>query len=132
MTFPQYVWAEKYRPKALKECILPKQLESTFESCISSSDKSFPNMLFYCGPGTGKTSVARALCREADHEFILVNGSKDSGIDTLRTTIQDFASSVSLSSHRKCVIIDEADYLNPVSTQPALRGFMEEFSSNCA
>ena len=62
---------------------------------------------------------------------MLINGSEESGIDVLRTKIKNFASTVSLEGGRKYIILDEADYLNPQSTQPALRGFMEEFHKNC-
>jgi DNA polymerase III delta prime subunit len=88
-------------------------------------------MLFTGTAGLGKTTVARAMCNELNCDHILINGSEEGNIDTLRTKIKQFASSVSLSSDFKVVILDEADYLNPQSTQPALRGFIEEFSNNC-
>ncbi len=123
-------WEEIYRPKTIEGCILPENIKKTFLSFVET--KKFPNMLLNGGPGMGKTTVAKALCDASGHEWIMINGSKDSGIDTLRTTIQDFASQVSIGSHRKCVIIDEAEYLNASSTQPALRGFTEEFSGSCS
>jgi DNA polymerase III delta prime subunit len=90
------------------------------------------NLLLTGTAGLGKTTVARALCNELNLDYILINGSEESGIDTLRTKIKQFASTVSLlGSGPKVVILDEADYLNPQSTQPALRGFIEEFSANC-
>ena len=128
----KFIWVEKYRPTKVEDCVLPERLKRRFEGILESDTKSFPNMLFYGGPGIGKTTVARAICNETDHDVLFINGSKDSGIDTLRTTVQTFASTVSLHHHRKCVIIDEAEYLNQVSTQPALRGFIEEFSGNCS
>jgi DNA polymerase III delta prime subunit len=79
----------------------------------------------------GKTTVAKALCNEVGAEYLFINGSEESGIDVLRSKIKSFASSVSLTAAKKVVILDEADYLNPNSTQPALRGFIEEFSNNC-
>ena len=88
-------------------------------------------MLFTGTAGTGKTTVAKALCNELNLDYIIINGSEESGIDTLRNKIKQFASSVSLEGGYKVVILDEADYLNPQSTQPALRGFIEEFSANC-
>jgi DNA polymerase III delta prime subunit len=88
-------------------------------------------MLLCGGAGMGKTTVARALCEELQTDYIIINGSEESGIDVLRTKIKQFASTVSFSGKPKVVILDEADYLNPNSTQPALRAFMEEFSSNC-
>lgn len=125
----EFLWVEKYRPKTVKECILPATLSKTFLEMTSTGD--LPNMLFSGSAGTGKTTVARALCNELDLEYLFINGSEESGIDTLRTKIKNFASSVSLHGSYKVVILDEADYLNPQSTQPALRGFIEEFSSNC-
>jgi len=125
----EYLWVEKYRPQKIDDCILPKQLKDTFKEFISSGE--LPNFLFAGGPGIGKTTVAKALCNEIDAEYLLINGSEESGIDTLRTKIKGFASTVSLTDSKKVVILDEADYLNPNSTQPALRAFIEEFSNNC-
>ena len=125
----EFLWVEKYRPQKIDDCILPSSLAKTFKEMISTGE--LPNMLFSGTAGTGKTTVARALCNELDLEYLFINGSEESGIDTLRTKIKQFASSVSLQGGYKVVILDEADYLNPQSTQPALRGFIEEFSSNC-
>lgn len=125
----EYLWVEKYRPQKIDDCILPKQLKDTFKEFIDSGE--LPNFLFAGGPGIGKTTVAKALCNEVGAEFLLINGSEESGIDTLRTKIKSFASTVSLTDSKKVVILDEADYLNPNSTQPALRAFIEEFSNNC-
>lgn len=128
----QTIWAEKYRPTTIEDCVLPLALKNQFQAIVDSKDKTFPSMLFYGGSGTGKTTVAKALCEQTGHEWFLINGSKDSGIDVLRTTIEDFASSIPNEAHRKCVIIDEAEYLNPTSTQPALRAFMEEYAAVCS
>ena len=88
--------------------------------------------MMFTGPaGVGKTTIARALCRELSLDHIIINGSDDRNIDVLRGKIRQFASSISLQGGYKVVILDEADYLNPQSTQPALRGFIEEFSDNC-
>tara|TARA_B100000989_G_scaffold208008_1_gene157689 strand:- start:1026 stop:1964 length:939 start_codon:yes stop_codon:yes gene_type:complete len=124
-----FLWVEKYRPKTISDAVLPVSLKQTFQKIVSS--KELPNMLFTGTAGLGKTTVARALCNELDCDFILINGSEEGNIDTLRTKIKQFASSVSLQGGYKVVILDEADYLNPQSTQPALRGFIEEFSNNC-
>tara|TARA_B100000886_G_scaffold57512_1_gene35353 strand:+ start:655 stop:1593 length:939 start_codon:yes stop_codon:yes gene_type:complete len=124
-----FLWVEKYRPKTISDAVLPLSLKQTFQKIVSS--KELPNMLFTGTAGLGKTTVARALCNELDCDFILINGSEEGNIDTLRTKIKQFASSVSLQGGYKVVILDEADYLNPQSTQPALRGFIEEFSNNC-
>ena len=126
----EYLWVEKYRPKTIDECVLSESLSKTFQEFIDN--KEIPNLLLYGTAGTGKTTVARALCEEIDCNYVLINGSEESGIDILRNKIKNFASTVSLmGSGRKIVILDETDYLNPQTTQPALRGFIEEFSSNC-
>jgi len=125
----EFLWCEKYRPKLIADCILPENIKTTFEDIVKGGE--LHNMLLTGTPGLGKTTVAKALCNELALDFLLVNGSEESGIDTLRTKIKQFASSVSLQGGYKVVILDEADYLNPQSTQPALRGFIEEFSANC-
>ena len=125
----EFLWVEKYRPKTVSDTILPESLKQTFQKIVVS--KELPNMLFTGTAGLGKTTVARALCNELGCDYILINGSEEGNIDTLRTKIKQFASSVSLQGGVKVVILDEADYLNPQSTQPALRGFIEEFSNNC-
>ena len=125
----EFLWVEKYRPQKVSDTILPESLKQTFQKIVGS--KELPNMLFTGTAGLGKTTVARALCNELECDYILINGSEEGNIDTLRTKIKQFASSVSLQGGFKVVILDEADYLNPQSTQPALRGFIEEFSNNC-
>ena len=125
----EFLWVEKYRPKTIDECILPEGLKKSFQEFVDNQE--IPNLLLSGSAGIGKTTVARALCEQLNTDYILINGSEESGIDTLRTKIKGFASTVSLSGGTKVVILDEADYLNPQSTQPALRGFIEEFSGNC-
>ena len=125
----EFLWVEKYRPSTINDTILPDNIKNTFKEIVAGGE--LHNMLLTGTPGTGKTTIARALCQELDLDYLLVNGSEESGIDTLRTKIKHFASSVSLSGGYKVVILDEADYLNPQSTQPALRAFIEEFSANC-
>ena len=125
----EFLWVEKYRPKTIVETILPEKLKSVFEQIVASGE--LPNMLFTGTAGTGKTTVAKALCNQLNLDYILINGSEEGNIDTLRGKIKQFASSVSLQGGYKVIILDEADYLNPQSTQPALRGFIEEFSKNC-
>ena len=124
-----YLWVEKYRPKTIDDCILPEQIKETFQTFVNQ--KNVPNLILSGGPGVGKTSVAKAMLEQLDSDYIVVNGSMSGNIDTLRNEIKTFASSVSFSGGRKYVILDEADYLNAQSTQPALRNFMEEFSKNC-
>jgi len=124
-----FLWVEKYRPRTIEQSILPRSLKETFSQIVSTSE--LPNMLFTGTAGVGKTTVARALCNELDLDYILINGSEEGNIDTLRNKVKQFASTVSLHGGYKVVILDEADYLNPQSTQPALRGFIEEFANNC-
>lgn len=125
----EFLWVEKYRPKKVSETILPDDLKQTFQNIVDGGE--ILNMMFTGTAGTGKTTVARAICEELGLDYIVINGSEEGNIDTLRGKIKQFASSVSLSGGYKVVILDEADYLNPQSTQPALRGFIEEFSNNC-
>jgi DNA polymerase III delta prime subunit len=125
----EFIWVEKYRPKTIEETILPVDLKKTFQQFVDQ--KNIPNLILSGTAGVGKTTVARAMLEELGCDYIIINGSMNGNIDTLRNEILNFASSVSLSGGRKYVILDEADYLNPNSTQPALRNFMEEFSKNC-
>jgi DNA polymerase III delta prime subunit len=127
-----FLWVEKYRPKKIEDCILSEDLKNTFSKFLKN--KELPNLLLSGTAGTGKTTVAKALCEELGCDYIVINGSDEGRhIDTLRTTIKNFASSVSLdeNSNHKVVILDEADYMNPDSVQPALRNFMETFHKNC-
>ena len=124
-----FLWVEKYRPKSIDACVLPKNLKDTFSEFVK--DKHIPNLILSGSSGVGKTTVAKAMLDEIGATSMMINGSEESGIDVLRTKIKNFASTVSLEGGRKYIILDEADYLNPQSTQPALRGFMEEFHKNC-
>jgi DNA polymerase III delta prime subunit len=125
----EVLWVEKYRPRRIADCILPDEYKKTFQSYVDR--KEIPHLLLCGGPGTGKTTVARALCDEIGCDYLFINGSDESGIDTFRTKIKNYASSVSLDGGKKVIIIDEADYLNANSVQPAMRGAMEEFAHNC-
>ena len=129
MNSQEFLFVQKYRPKTVSEAILPEKLKNTFQKFVDQ--KNVPNLILSGRAGVGKTTIAKAMLNELDCDFITINGSMNGNIDTLRNDIQTFASSVSLSGGRKYVILDEADYLNANSTQPALRNFMEEFSSNC-
>ena len=125
----EFLWVEKYRPNRLEDCILPDELKNTFQQFINQ--QNIPNLLLSGSAGVGKTTVAKAMLEELGADYIVVNGSLHGNIDTLRTEIMNFATTVSFSEGRKYVILAEADYLNPQSTQPALRNFMEEYSKNC-
>jgi DNA polymerase III delta prime subunit len=127
-----YLWVEKYRPKTIEDCILSKDIKETFSQFLKQ--KEIPNLLLSGTAGTGKTTVARALCEELGADYIIINGSDEGRqIDTLRNKIKNFASTVSLTedANHKVVIIDEADYMNADSVQPALRNFIETFYNNC-
>lgn len=124
-----FLWVEKYRPRRIDDCILPAQQKAFFKDMLLKGE--IQNLLLCGTAGTGKTTVARALCDELKTDYLIINGSEESGIDVLRTKIKQFASTVSFTGNVKVVILDEADYLNPNSTQPALRGFIEEFAANC-
>jgi DNA polymerase III delta prime subunit len=129
MKTDEFLWVEKYRPQTIDDCVLPAELKKTFNEIVRGGQ--LPNLLLAGSAGLGKTTVARALCNVLNLDYMLINGSEESGIDVLRNKIKQFASTVSLSGGYKVVILDEADYLNPQSTMPALRGFIEEFSNNC-
>ena len=123
-----FLWVEKYRPKTIQDCVLPENLKKTFSEFVKNG---IPNLLLTGGPGVGKTTVAKAMLEQIGYDYIMINGSEESGIDVLRNKMKNFASTMSLEGSRKFIIIDEADYLNAQSTQPALRGFIEEFHKNC-
>jgi DNA polymerase III delta prime subunit len=125
----EFLWTQLYRPRKIEDCILPEELKTTFQEFVNQGN--IPNLLLCGSQGTGKTTVARALCEELGFDVLEINGSMNGGIDTLRNEIKSFASTISFGGSRKVVILDEADYLNAQSTQPALRNFMEEFSKNC-
>ena len=125
-----FLWVEKYRPKTIEDCVLPMSLKSTFSDMVAKGEPQ--NLLLSGSAGVGKTTVAKALCNEMGCDWIIINCSEEGNIDTLRTKIRQFASTVSLSGDvRKVVILDEFDYSNANSIQPALRGAIEEFANNC-
>ena len=124
-----FLWVELYRPRDIESCVLPVTLKNTLTDFVNEGN--IPNLILSGKSGVGKTTAAKAILDELGSTYIMINGSEESGIDVLRTKIKNFASTVSLHGGRKYIILDEADYLNPQSTQPALRGFMEEFHKNC-
>ena len=131
MTTPeQFLWVERYRPNTIDDCILPDAVKKQFQQFIKKGE--VPNLMLSGSAGTGKTTIARALCNELECDYIIINGSDEGRqIDTLRTKIRQFASAVSFEGKTKVVILDEADYMNRDSVQPALRGFIEQFAENC-
>jgi DNA polymerase III delta prime subunit len=126
----ELLWVESYRPKTIEDCILPERLKKPFQEYVKQGN--IPNLLLAGGAGVGKTTVAKAMCEQVGCDYMIINGSDESGIDVFRNKIKTYASSMSISGGRKVIIIDEADYLNPNSTQPALRNAIEEFSGNCS
>lgn len=125
----EFIWSEKYRPKTVEETILPPLLKAKFQSYVDQ--KNIPNLILHGTSGIGKTSISKAMLNELDCDYMEIAASLNMGIDRLRTDIAQFASTVSFTGGRKYVILDEADYLNPNSVQPALRNFMQDFSKNC-
>lgn len=125
-----FLWCEKYRPSTVNECILPDRLKTLFTEYVNS--KNIPNLLIFGPPGTGKTSIAKALCEDIGCDYIIINGSDESGIDTFRGKISQYASSMSLAGGKKVIILDEAEALNPNTTQFALRNAIEKFATNCS
>lgn len=124
------LWVEKYRPDTIDECVLPDSTKDTFQAIVDSGE--LPNLLLFGTSGVGKTTVAKALCNQLKCDWLMINGSDEGRlIDTLRTTISSYASTVSLSGGKKVIIIDEADYLNKETVQPAMRNFIEQFANNC-
>ena len=123
-----FLWVERYRPKKIDDCILPQSLKETFGDFVKKGE--IPNMLLCGSAGTGKTTVARALCEELGCDYIVINASLENGIDTLRTKIANFCSTVSFNGGPKVVILDEFDHAQQNSFQPAFRAFLEEFSDN--
>jgi len=123
------LWVEKYRPQKIEDCILPDALKATFQEFVNR--KEIPNLLLAGTAGVGKTTVARAMCEEVGCDYIIINGSDENGVDTIRVKIKNYASSMSLTGGRKVIILDEADYLTP-NAQAILRAGIEEFASNCS
>lgn len=122
------LWVEKYRPRTLDDCILPKKTKEDLRAFIEKGD--IPNLIFHSRvSGVGKTTLARVLGEQMGFDVLFINASLENGIDVLRNKIATFASTVSLVASKKCVILDEADNLSQ-SMQPALRGFIEQFSTN--
>lgn len=128
MSIDTILWAEAYRPHTVDECILPPRLKTYFNSIAKKGH--LDNMTFIGGAGTGKTSLARALCEQMGITHHVINASESGNIDTVRTTVRQFASTVSFTEGIKCIILDEADGLT-AQAQGALRGAIEEFSGNC-
>lgn len=120
------VWVEKYRPKTIDDCILPAKIKNVFQRYVKKND--FPDLLLVSSAGTGKTTIARALCEELGCDTILINASDERNLDVVRNTIRNFASQTSLKGNQKAIILDEADGLSRDYAQPALRAAMEEFS----
>ena len=126
-----FIWVEKYRPQTIDECILPENIKKTFSDFLNRGE--IPNMLLSGPPGVGKTTVAKALCKQLGVDYYVINGSDEGRfLDTVRNNAKNFASTVSLASEakHKVIIIDEAD--NTTSdVQLLLRASIEEFNNNC-
>lgn len=125
----EFLWVEKYRPRKVADCILPDRIKAIFQEYVDKNE--IPNLMLTGTAGVGKTTVALAMCEEIGIDHMFINSSDERGIDTLRTKIKGFASTMSLTGGRKVIILDEADYITP-EAQAALRGAIEEFSANCS
>ena len=129
----EFIWEEKYRPQTVEDCVLPESIRLRANKIIE--DGQIQNMLFYSGPGTGKTTLAKAICQQLDIDYIVINGSKEGRlIETVRGTVEHFANTMSVGSSRgrrpmKVVIYDEFD--NSGDVQMAVRGLMDEVSAGC-
>lgn len=124
----EFLWFQKYRPSKVAETILPTNIKNAFQGFVD--EDRIPNIILNGQRGIGKTTVAIAMCEEVGADYLFINASEDSGIDTIRTTIRNFASSYSISQSRKVIILDEADGLSP-NAQGALKSSIEEFSKSC-
>jgi DNA polymerase III delta prime subunit len=119
------VWSEKYRPKNLDDAILPESTKKLIRDSIANNN--LPNFLFTGTAGVGKTTLARIIALTLDADLLFINASLDRNIDTIRNTIVQYSSTVSLTSDScKFVLLDEADGMNTLSQQ-SLRGVIEEF-----
>ena len=123
------LWTERYRPQAISDCILPDRLKEVFQEYVNQ--KQIPNLLLTGGAGVGKTTIAKAMCNEIGCDYMILNGSDENGVDTIRVKIKNYASSMSFSGGRKVIILDEADYLTP-NAQAILRNAIEEYAVNCS
>lgn len=123
------LWTERHRPQTVEDCILPERLKVPFQEYVNQ--KQIPNLLLTGGAGVGKTTIAKAMCNQIGLDYIVINGSDENGVETIRVKIKNYASSMSFSGGRKVIIIDEADYLT-TNAQAILRNAIEEFASNCS
>ena len=121
------IWVEKYRPSKLDDIILDERTLNI----IKGFKNEIPNLLFVGNPGTGKTTLARVIVNDIlGCNYLYINASDESGIDTIRHNITNFAQTKSFDGGVKVVILDEADGLTP-QAQAALRNTMETFAKYC-
>lgn len=122
-----FLWVEKFRPSNIDEIIMPTRLR---DECMSYvRDGQIPHMILAGSAGIGKTTVAKALAKAIDADLLYINASNESGVDTIRTKIVQFASTASMEGNLKVVLLDESDQLTH-NAQGIMRAVMEEFHQN--
>lgn len=122
-------WVDEFQPQTLDECFLPKSARVELENYMKDGD--IPSMFFSGPPGIGKTTVALAICKQLDLDFMLINASLHGNIDTVRTDIASFASSIAFNGKKKVIILDEGDGLT-AAAQTSLRAAINEYTNNCS
>ena len=122
------LWVERYRPQDLSTYVGNEHLKTKVERFLD--DGNIPHLLLYGRAGGGKTTLAKIIVNNTECDYLYINASDERNIDLVRDKLKTFASSVGFKP-MKVVILDEADYLNVNSAQPALRNLMETFSAHC-
>lgn len=125
----EFIWAEKYRPLTVDDMILPDKLISKIKEWTAS--KEVPNLGFFGGPGNGKTSLANTIVNAVTSSKLVINASKETGIDIVRNKITSFATAVPLTDDKiKVIILSESDGLGP-EAQRSIRDIIDDHSQNC-
>jgi len=121
------LWVERYRPQTLSEYVGNETVKETIQQYLDTND--IPHLLFYGKAGTGKTTLAKLIVNTIKCDHMIINASDENNVDTVRTKVKNFASSVGFAGF-KVIILDEFDYMTP-NAQAILRNLMETFSKHC-